>query len=163
MRQLPASYVAAQIGLPFLFGASCLAIALAPGRLGLGIGVGLVSSMALVGPLSYWLLALGMPMPHPLGAQPFGFWLGTLLCLDITLSWAAAPLLLVALSLRRAFVAHAVWRSALIGAALGLLSGGAINLHCTNVDRWHMLAGHGLPVLIAALLGAFLVVRWTRA
>jgi Negative regulator of sigma F len=163
MSQLPAGYIAAQVGLPILFGASCLVVALAPGRLGLGIGVGIVGTMAVLGPLSFWLLAVGMPVPHAPGSSPFGFWLGSLLCLDITLSWAAAPLLLLALSSRRAFPAHAAGRSALLGAALGLLSGGAINLHCSNVEPWHMAAGHGVPVLIAALLGAFLVVRWTRA
>jgi hypothetical protein len=163
MRQLPLGYIAAQVGLPIVFGASCLIVALAPGKLGLGLGVGIVGTMAVLGPLSFWLFALGMPVPHAPGSSPSGFWLGSLLCLDITLSWAAAPLLLLALSLRRAFAAHATGRSALVGGALGLLSGGAINLHCSNVEPWHMAAGHGVPVLIAALLGAFLVVRWARA
>jgi hypothetical protein len=83
--------------------------------------------------------------------------------MDITLSWAAAPLLVMALALRRAFAAQAVGRSALVGSALGLLSGAAINLHCPNVEPWHLLAGHSIPVALAALLGAFLLVRWTRA
>jgi hypothetical protein len=161
--ELPPGYIAAQVILPVVFGASCLSVALAPGKLGLGLGVGLVSSMALLGPASYWVLALGMPVPHPPTPGGIGFWLGSLLCLDITLAWAAAPLLLVALSLRRAFAAHATGRSALVGAALGLLSGAAINLHCPNVDPWHLVAGHAVPVALAALLGAFLVVRWTRA
>jgi hypothetical protein len=161
--ELPAGYIAAQIVLPIVFAACCLVIALAPGKLGLGLGVGLVSAMALLGPASYWMMALGLPMPHPPGPNALGFWLGSLLCLDITLAWAAAPLLLVALSLRRAFAVQAARRSALIGAALGLLSGAAINLHCPNVDPWHLLAGHGVPVALAALIGVFLVVRWTRA
>jgi hypothetical protein len=161
--QLPAGYLAAQVLLPFIFGACCLAVALAPGKLGLGLGVTVVSAMALLGPLSFWVLAMGMPAPHPASDGPLGFWLGSLLCLDITLSWAAAPLLLVALSLRRAFATQAVWRSTLVGAALGLLSGGAINLHCANVDPWHLLAGHAVPVALSALLGAGLVVKWTRA
>lgn len=160
--QLPPLYIAAQVLLPVLFGASSLVVALAPGKLGLGLGVGLVSGMALIGPASFWVFALGLPMPHPPGPST-SFWLGSLLCLDITLSWAAAPLLLVALSLRRAFAAHAARRSALCGAAIGLLSGGAINLHCSNVSPWHLMAGHAVPVVIAALIGAVLVVRWTRA
>jgi hypothetical protein len=161
--QLPASYVAAQVALPMAFGACCLLVALAPGKLGLGLGVGLVGAMAVLAPLSFWVLALGMPAPHPPAAAKLSFWLGSLLCLDITLSWASAPLLLVALATRRAFAAQAGPRSALLGAALGLLSGGAINLHCPNVDPWHLVAGHGVPVITAALLGAFLVVKWTRA
>ena len=160
--QLPTGYIAAQVVLPVLFGASCLAVAIAPGKLGLGLGIGLVAGMALLGPLSFWLLALGMPMPHAPHTGPFSFWLGSFLCMDITLSWAAAPLLLVALSLRRAFPTQAVSRSALVGAAIGLLSGGAINLHCPNVNPWHLLAGHGVPVLVAAVLGALVIARWTR-
>ena len=160
---LPPGYIAAQVVLPIAFGACCLLVALAPGKLGLGLGVGLIGTMAVLGPLSYALLALGLPLPHPPIAGKLTFWLGSLLCLDITLSWAAAPLLLVALATRRAFATQAVGRSALLGAALGLLSGGAINLHCPNVDPWHLVAGHGVPVAAAALLGAFLVVRWTRA
>jgi hypothetical protein len=161
--QLPAGYVVAQVVLPMFIGAASLVLALVPGRLGLGLGVGLVGAMALLGPLSFWLLAAGMPEPHPPGPRGLGFWLGSLLCMDITLSWAAAPLLLVALSLRRAFAGAAAPRSALVGAGLGLLSGGAINLHCSNVSPWHMLAGHGIPVLVAAAVGALLCVRWTRA
>jgi Negative regulator of sigma F len=161
--QLPAAYVAAQVVLPVAFGASCLLVALAPGKLGLGLGVGLVSAMALLGPVSFWLFALGMPPPHPPVPGNLGFWLGSLLCLDITLSWAAAPLLLVAFALRKAFATQAAGRSALLGAAIGLLSGAAINLHCPNVDPWHLIAGHGVPVAAAALVGALLVMRWTRA
>jgi hypothetical protein len=161
--QLPAGYIAAQVVLPVLFGACCLVVALAPGKLGLGVGVGLVGAMALLGPVSFWVLAVGLPIPHPPIAGGRSFWLGSLLCLDIAVTWAAAPLLLVALSLRRAFAGAALHRSALVGAALGLLSGGAINLHCSNVDRWHLVAGHGIPVVVAALVGALLVVRWTRA
>lgn len=160
--QLPKGYVAAQVVLPVVFGASCLAAAIAPGTLGLGLGIGLVAGLALLGPLSFWLLALGMPVPHAQQPGPFSFWLGSVLCMDITLSWAAAPLLLVALSLRRAFPSQAVSRSALVGAAIGLLSGGAINLHCPNVNPLHLLAGHGLPVLMAALLGALVIAPWTR-
>lgn len=161
--QLPTSYIVAQVALPVVFGACCLVVALAPGKLGLGIGLALLGGMALLGPLSFWLLALGVPVPYPPTPSQLGFWPGSLSCLEITLSWAAAPLLLVALSLRRSFVVRAAERSALVGAALGLLSGGAINLHCPNVDPWHLLAGHGVPVAVAALVGAVLVVRWTRA
>lgn len=160
--QLPAEYVAAQVALPFAFGAASLLVAVAPGRLGLGLGIGVIASLALLGPLSFWLFAAALPRPYD-AVSPNGFWLGSLVCLDITLAWAAAPLLLAALALRRAFPASAGWRSALVGAALGLLSGAAINLHCPNVDPAHLLAGHGVPVVVAALVGAFVVARWARA
>lgn len=162
LSQLPASYIVVQVVLPILTGAGCLIVALMPGKLGLGLGAGLLGSMAVLGPLSFWLFALGTPPPYATDENPFGFWLGALVCFDITLAWAAAPLLLLSLALRRAFATHAAWRSALVGAALGLVSGAAINLHCSNIDPWHMVAGHGASVVVAVLLGAALVVRWTR-
>jgi len=160
--QLPLAYVAAQVGLPFAVGAASLLIAAAPGRLGLGLGIGIITSLALLGPLSFWLFAAALHPPHD-AASGSGFWLGSLVCLDITLAWAAAPLLFAAAALRRAFPAGATWRSALVGSALGLLSGAAINLHCPNVNPAHLLAGHGIPVVVAALVGAFVVARWARA
>jgi hypothetical protein len=161
-QQLPLVYVVAQIALPFAFGAASLLVAAAPGRLGLGLGIGIIASLALLGPLSFWLFAAALHPPYD-AAGGDGFWLGSLVCLDITLAWAAAPLLFAALALRRAFPAGAAWRSALVGSALGLLSGAAINLHCPNVDPAHLLAGHGIPVVAAALVGALVVARWARA
>jgi ABC-type uncharacterized transport system permease subunit len=73
------------------------------------------------------------------------------------------PLLLAALVLRRAFPSATLWRSSLVGAAVGLLCGAAINLHCANVHAAHMLAGHGVPVVLATLLGGLILARWARA
>ncbi|MEY2932446.1 MAG: hypothetical protein RL033_3195 [Pseudomonadota bacterium] len=160
--RLPPLYLALQVGLPALLGAASLWLAMAPGKLGLGASIGLVSGLAVLGPLSFWLMAVGVPVPY--AADPVeGFWLGSLLCLDITLAWAAVPLLLAALVLRRAFPSATLWRSALVGAAVGLLCGAAINLHCANVDASHMLAGHGVPIVLATLLGGLVVSRWARA
>lgn len=159
---LPSAYVAAQVLLPSLFGASCLLIAVAPGKLGLGLGVGLLASLAIIAPASFWALAAGMPVPHR-AVTPPSFWVSAFVCLDITLAWAAAPLVLAAFALRHAFATQAAWRSGLVGGGIGLLSGAAINLHCPNVDPAHLLAGHAVPVAVSALLGAFMVARWTRA
>jgi len=160
--RLSPAYVAAQIVLPVVFATASLLVAVAPGKLGLGLGVSIVASLAVLGPLSFWGFAAAMPPPYePAGSH--AFWLSSLLCLDITLAWAAAPLLLAALALRRAFPAAPGWRSALVGGGLGLLAGAAINLHCPNVDPAHLLAGHGVPVVAAAALGAGVVARWARA
>jgi len=160
--QLPRTYVAAQVLLPALFGAACALVAVAPGKFGLGLGVGLLTSLAIIGPLSFWMLALGTPLPHA-PVPPANFWVSAFVCLDITLAWAAAPLVLAAIALRRAFTTHVAWHSALVGASIGLLSGATINLHCPNVDPAHLLAGHAVPVAVSALVGAFIVARWTRA
>jgi len=160
--RLPLEYVALQIALPALLGAGSLLLAMAPGKLGLGLGALIVTSLAVLGPLSFWLFAIGLRPPSPV-ASGGNFWLTSLVCLDLTLAWAAAPLLLAAWTLRRAFAAGAGWRSTLLGAAIGLLSGAAINLHCPNVDRAHLLVGHGVPIIVAALVGGLVVSRWARA
>ena len=164
--RLPAEYVAAQIVLPALLGAASLLLAVAPGKLGLGLAVSVVASLAVLGPISFWLCAGLLNTPYPAAddlLQSGRLWPGVLVCLDLTLAWAAAPLLLAALTLRRAFPAGAGWRSGLVGAALGLLSGAAINLHCSNVHQGHMLLGHGIPIVVAALVGGLAVSRWARA
>jgi hypothetical protein len=162
LQHLPPPYLALQVGLPALLGALSLWLALAPGRLGLGLRVPVLAALAVLGPLSFWLLAAGVPAPY--AESPLAnFWLSSLLCLDLTLAWAAAPLLLAALVLRRAFPSAALWRSALVGAAVGLSCGAAINLHCPSVNQAHLLAGHGVPIALATLLGGLVVSRWSRA
>ena len=160
--RLPAEYLALQIALPALLGAGSLLLAVAPGKLGLGLSAGIVTSLAVLGPLSFGLVALGVRAPAA-AVSGDDFWLGSLVCLDITLAWVAAPLLLAAWTLRRAFPAVAGWRSALVGAALGLLSGAAINLHCPSADPAHLLAGHGVPIVVATLVGGLVLSRWARA
>lgn len=71
---------------------------------------------------------------------------------------AAAQITLVG-----AFAAGARWRSALVGAGIGLFAGATMNLHCPNVAPAHLLLGHSLPVVVAALLGALVLALRARA
>lgn len=155
-------YVVAQVLLPFVLAFASLLIALAPGRLGLGAKVWLIGALALLGPATFCLIALGAPAPYvvPAGA---GSLIGVLVCFDITVAWAAVPLLLAVLSLRGAFAASSGLRSALVGAAAGLFAGATMNLHCPNVSSLHVLLGHGLPVVLAAAAGAAFLAFRTRA
>lgn len=160
--RLPSDYIALQIVLPALLGAASLLLAVAPGRLGLGLGVSVVAGLAVLGPLSFWLFAGAAPgLYATTGAG--NFWQAALVCLDLTLAWAAGPLLLGGLVLRRSFPAGAGWRSALVGAGLGLFSGAAIDLHCPNVDPAHRRVGHAIPVIVAALVGGAVGSRSARA
>jgi hypothetical protein len=161
LSSLPYGYVAVQIGLPVAIAGASLSVALAPGKLGLGLGLGAIASLALLGPVSFWFSALAMPSPAT--AQSNAGLPAALVCFDITLLWSVLPLVAAAFGLRRSFASQAVWRSALIGAAAGLFSGAAINLHCSNGDPLHMAFGHGLPVVLGALVGAFVLARWLRA
>lgn len=160
--ELPALYIAAQILLPFLAAVASLFAALSNGKWGLGSKLGLVSGLALLGPLAFCLIALGAPVPRTPGADASSL-LGLLVCFDITVAWTAVPLLCAALTLSGAFATLVRWRSALVGAALGLFAGATMNLHCPNVAPLHVLLGHGLPVLIATLLGALVLAYRTRA
>jgi len=135
---------------------------LGSGKLGLGWKIGLVSALAVLGPLTFCLIALGAPVPREL-AHDADSLLGIFVCFDITVAWAAVPLLLAALSLRGAFAGGARWRSALVGAGIGLSAGATMNLHCPNVASPHVLFGHGLPVVVATLLGAAVLTYRARA
>jgi len=161
LRDLSPVYVAAQVLLPFAFAVTAFVVALNPGKLGLGANIGSMLLLSLLGPASFLMVALGAPEPHVENA-PGGFWLGTLVCLDITLAWAAVPLLGAALTLGRAFPASARYRSALVGAACGLFSGAVMNLHCPAVNRYHIAIGHGVPVIVATLVAALVASRWLR-
>jgi hypothetical protein len=155
-------YLLAQVFLPLAFAIVSLMVALAPGRLGLGMRIGLIGALALLGPATFCLIAFAAPLPYvaPDGAAAL---LGILICFDITVAWAALPLLLAVLSLRGAFASGSRLRSALVGAAAGLFAGATMNLHCPNVSSLHVLLGHGLPVVIAAAAGAVFLARRARA
>lgn len=157
---LPFGYVAAQIALPAVLATGSLVVALGSGKRGLGVKIGLVSSLAVLGPGSFCLIALGAPAPR--NPEP-GTLIDTLLCFDITVACVAVPLLCAAITLRGAFAAAARWRSALVGAGIGLFAGATMNLHCSNVGPGHMLLGHGFAVLVAAALGAVALVVRARA
>jgi hypothetical protein len=160
--QLPLAYLVGQILLPFGLAVLAFVVALASGKLGLGVRLALVISLAVIGPASFALIAAGAPVPGgvPAGGDSLG---GMMLCFDITLAWAAVPLLFAVLTLRGAFAAAAGWRSALVGAGIGLFAGATINLHCSNATPVHMLFGHGLPVVVATLVGALLLAVRARS
>jgi hypothetical protein len=159
---LPVLYVAAQILLPFGVAVASLFVALSYGKLGLGARIGLVSGLAVLGPLAFCLVAFGAPVPYVADSDASSL-RGNLVCFDITVAWAAVPLLCAGLTLPGAFASGVRWRSALVGAAIGLFAGATMNLHCPNVAPLHVLMGHGLPVIVATILGAVVLGYRSRA
>ena len=162
LRGLPVSYVAAQVLLPFLIAVSSLVLALSSGKLGLGRKIGSIVGLSVLGPAAFCVLALGAPPPSTADADAASA-LGMLVCFDITVAWTAVPLIAAGLALPGVFASGVRWRSALLGAAVGLFAGATMNLHCANVAPLHMLMGHGSPVLVATLLGALVLGYRTRA
>lgn len=159
---LPTLYIAAQILLPFLVAVTSLFAALSHGKLGLGSRIGLVSGLVLLGPLAFCLVALGAPIPR-LATPDESSLLGILVCFDISVAWTAVPLLCAALTLPGAFATGFGWRSALVGASVGLFTGATMNFGCPNVAPLHLLMGHGAPVFLATLLGALALGHLARA
>ena len=159
---LPLSYVAAQVLVPMLLAAVSLGVALGKGRHGLGLDARWLWLMAVLGPAAFWAAAFGVPKPYAAGADP-SFWVSLFVCLDLTFAWVAVPLVAAGLTLQRAFPSAATWKSALVGGAAGLFCGATMNLHCPSVDSAHVGLAHGIPVLIASLLGAVILARWSRA
>jgi hypothetical protein len=154
-------YVAAEIVLPFVLGLASLVVALQPGRSGLGLGIGVASTLALLAPLLFGLVVSAHPSPRAVPPADTT-WIGAVLCFDLTLVWAAVPLVFAALALRHVFPVAVSWRSALVGVASGLFSAGVMNLHCANVARFHMTLGHAVPAIIATVVGAALLSRAAR-
>jgi hypothetical protein len=161
LRQLPPAYLASHVGVPLVLALASLYVATRPGRWGLGWPALWVGALALGGPLSFWVLGAITPAPR-LSVHDAKPWLGALVCSDLMLVWMSVPLFAAAVALRGAFVTTAVWRSALVGASVGLASGVTINLHCANVEPFHLVLGHGVPIALASLLGAFVVRHWLR-
>lgn len=162
LAELSFAYIAAQVLLPFALALLALIVALGRGKLGLGVRLGIVSAFAVLGPASFALVAASLPAS---GEVPGGAAtpINVLLCFDLTVAWAAVPLLFGALTLRGAFAAATRWRSALVGAGAGLFAGATMNLHCPNVAPLHMVFGHGLPVIVATVAGAVLLAARARA
>jgi hypothetical protein len=159
---LPLPYLEAAVVVPYLLALTCLAVALAPGRLGLGVSVGVLGALTVLGPSSFFLIGAAAPVLH--APAPGSSALEAAgVCLGLSLAWSALPLALARTTLRGAFPAASGWRSALVGAAAGLCAGATIDLHCPNVAPFHLLVGHGLPVLAALSFGAVALSRSARA
>jgi hypothetical protein len=88
---------------------------------------------------------------------------GMLACLAQAMVMAGCTIPIVLLSLRRAFATGATWRAAAVGLASGLLAASALRLRCSDDGFVHVLVGHGLPILVAALAAGALGSRYLRA
>lgn len=159
--RLSFGYVALTTLLPLAVGIAGLALALQPGRAGLGADRGLLLGLVMVGPLSVMGTALLVPEPYAGGLA--GDTASIFMCGNLALGWAALPVLAASLALRGAFAASTTLRSAAVGAACGLGAAVAAQIRCPVTGAAHIALAHGGVVVISALLGAFLLPRATRA
>jgi hypothetical protein len=158
--KLSFAYVACTFLLPLALGSLGLAIAVQPGRLGLGARGGLLAGLVVLGPLSVIGTALLLPEPYAGGLT--GDRVSLFLCGNLALGWAAVPIVAAAFALQGAFAAGAVWRSALVGVACGLGAAVAAQVRCPITGGAHIALAHGGVVVLSALLGALLLPRATK-
>ncbi|HET9955075.1 MAG TPA: hypothetical protein VFQ61_11250 [Polyangiaceae bacterium] len=160
MSRVPWGYTLALVGLPCVAGIGCIAVALAPGRLGLGLRTGLLMMLALLCPAGFLLVGGLQPLPYP--EVPLGNFQFGLLCFNVAMGWTLLPLVLAAYALKNSFVGRAGYRSALVGGGIGLIVASASALRCPLSAVSHVVFSHGGAVIASALLGAYALSRVTR-
>ncbi len=161
MPKVPLGYTLGFAVAPALAGALCFFVALSPGRLGLGLRVGVLALLALLGPVAFAVSAYAFSPPYP--GAPLGELMHGVFCFNMALAFTIVPLIVAGFALRNAFATSAVYKSALIGAGAGLLVSTTSMLRCPLSGALHMGLSHGGAVIASALLGALVLSRVTRA
>jgi hypothetical protein len=158
------SFVLGQTALFGLLLVAVLLVAVLPGRRGLGRPVSLVRLAAIGAPIVFAVVGLlWLPSGAPGSFGEVGPWGPVMKCLSLGLL-VALPMLMVGLwAMRRAFPSASGWRAAALGAGLGLVGSVVLTAHCGIQLGGHVALAHGLPIVIAALLGAALGSKVARA
>jgi len=159
--RVPLGYTLAFGVAPIVAGLLCLFAAITPGRLGLGARVALLATLALGFPALFVVASYVYSPPYP--DAPLGVFMNGVFCFNIALAWTLLPLIAAGFALRGTFVTRAVWRSALVGSGAGLVVAATSMLRCPLSGVLHNTFSHGGAVVAAALLGAFVLSRITRA
>jgi hypothetical protein len=116
---------------------------------GIAPSVGAVRIVGVAVPALFAAIAFAWSEPH----QSWGT-VGE--CVRFAAMLSAIPMTFAALLLRRSFLTAPASRGAAVGAVCGLLGAAAVHTHCDFAGTGHMVFGHGLPILGAALVGAAL-------
>ena len=141
------------LGIAIPLGAAVLALGAAArsGPRGLGIPALRVAALALAAPL---LFAIATLLAAPPETGDPRFWHHAASCMAVTGILALGPLALGLWAFRRAFAAAAAWRTAALGAAAGALAAATMSLACPITTAVHVIVGHGLVIVVGALIGA---------
>jgi hypothetical protein len=145
------------LALPLALGIVALVVAFTPGRLGLGPSASRAALLSIAGPLAFLVAAavLRVQIPADDHRDTFG-------CGAYEIGVGAVPLILLGFALRGTYAVNGAWRSALVGAGLGLVWAGLWAIHCADSSTVHVLLAHGAPAVGLAAIGGFAVSRFTR-
>jgi hypothetical protein len=136
-------------------GSAAAALAVARGRSMLGRST--ISLAILVAAAPLVLLAWKIGVTVPFGPEMTAAWPGRVgyRCLGLTLAMAAPLLVALLLMRRRSDPVHPGIAGAALGITASVIAGTLVDLWCPIANLSHVLLGHILPLVLAAVLGAW--------
>jgi hypothetical protein len=148
------------IAIPLIAAALALGAATRSGPRGLGLPAARVAALALAVPAFFAAATL---LSAPADASDPLFWRRAAACMAVTAILTLGPMALALWAFRRAFAAAAGWRMAAVGLAAGALAAATMSLACPISAASHVIVGHGLVMIVAALAGALLAPALARS
>jgi hypothetical protein len=145
--------LAAGIAIPLCAAALALAAAARKGPIGLGAPAARVAALAVAAPL---LFAVATAVTAPTEAGDPLFWRHAVGCMTVTAVLALGPMALALWAFRHAFAVAAGWRTAAMGVAVGALSASTMSLACPHTYAAHVIVGHGVVMIVTAVVGGLL-------
>ena len=146
----PGGAIAIELAIPLIAAGLALGAATARGARGLGLTATRIVAAALGVPAFFALATVLTAAPD---VDDGHFWSHTLLCMCASFVLAAVPFALIVGAFRRSFVAAAGWRTATLGVAAGGIAAATLSVTCTVGTMGHIVLGHGIVFLMAALAG----------
>jgi hypothetical protein len=134
---------------------AALWIGVARGRSMLGRSTASLVTLVVAAPLA--LLAWKVAVTVPFGPEMMAPWptRAGLRCLGLSLAMAAPLLVAFVVVRRRSDPVHPGIAGAALGIAAGITAGTLVDLWCPVTYLPHLLLGHILPLLVAAMLGTW--------
>ncbi len=160
LASLSAPQIALGLAVPLVAAALALVAVVRSGKRGLGLSAAGIGALAVAAPAVF---AIGTLLAAPAGGEDPHFWLHAAGCMTVSAILAVGPMALGLWAYRHAFVAAAPWRTAAIGLAAGSLAAATMSLACPISTASHVILGHGVVMLMAALAGALLAPAVARS
>ena len=131
------------------------ALGVARGRSMLGRSTASLVTLIIALPLAVLAWKIGVTVPF--GPQMMAPWPGRpgFRCLGLSLAMAAPPLVALVVIRRRSDPVHPGIAGAVLGITAGIAAGTLVDLWCPIAYLPHVLLGHILPLLVVALVGAW--------
>lgn len=104
-------------------------------------------------PIAVTILAVGTGFVFRLEREEY-FWAGVGVCLKIGLAFAIPTAVALWLVLRRGVLLYRGITGACTGVLAGLVGASALEVHCPNLNAWHILLSHVGVAVVGGLAGS---------